>query len=102
MAIDFDLAAIKRRGGFLCGNDDFAIVRCTFCRCQYLYNEEVLQLYLDPNDLSRRALYDQCEDMPPCRDCGLRDWDIEESPQDDLTGVADGPWAWALIVSSRE
>lgn len=36
-------AEIRARGGGVCGEDDFGLVACVHCGCQYLYNSEVLR-----------------------------------------------------------
>lgn len=46
-----NIEEIRKRGGKLCGNDDFEIVRSTCCGREYLCNNEVLTLYLNPADL---------------------------------------------------
>ena len=78
------------------GDDDFEIVACTTCGCQYLYNDEVLQLYYDPNDLQKVYFYFDGEDIPPCRECGTQNWSYEELNADDEVKVASGPWSWTL------
>ena len=96
MPIEIDNLAVQRRGGITCGNDDFSVVRCTKCGSQYLYNDEILQLYLDPNDATVSVLYAKGEHIPPCRGCGDGNWTIDEIPDDESAMVMDGPWAWAI------
>lgn len=91
-----NLAGIQARGGGVYGDDDFEIVACVSCGCQYLYNAEVLELYYDPQDLSVRYLNAEGENVPPCRRCGAEGWDFEELEADDGAKVASGPWSWAL------
>ena len=93
-----NLAEIKARGGRICGDDDFEIVRCKNCGCQYLYNSEVLDLYYDPRDLSKRYLNAEGYPVPPCRQCGIEDWDFEELSGSDKPEVEFGPWSWLLKV----
>ena len=91
-----NLAGIQARGGGVHGDDDFEIVACVGCGCQYLYNSEVLELYYDPQDLSVRYLNAEGVNVPPCRRCGAEGWDFEELEADDGARVASGPWSWAL------
>jgi hypothetical protein len=87
---------IKARGGRICGDDDFEIVRCKNCGCQYLYNSEVLDLYYDPQDLRKRYLNMEGHEIPPCRQCHVAGWDFEELSADDGAEVVPGPWSWLL------
>jgi hypothetical protein len=87
---------IKARGGGVYGDDDFEIVACVNCGCQYLYNSEVLELYCDPNDLTTRYFYIEGTNIPPCRQCGAKDWTFEELSLNDRAVVETGPWAWGL------
>ena len=89
-------AEIKARGGAVFDDDDFEIVACASCGCQYLYNSEVLQLYYDPNDLQKVYLYIDGADIPPCRECGTQNWTYDELSADDEAIVKSGPWSWAL------
>jgi len=52
-AIDYD--EVLRRGGENCGDEDFALFKCPYCARVYLLEYEVDTVYLDANDLSRRA-----------------------------------------------
>ena len=87
---------IEARGGAVLGDDDFEIVACTSCGCQYLYNAEVLQLYYDPKDLKKIYLYFEGNEIPPCRQCGTQEWTFDELNADDEVIVKSGPWSWAL------
>lgn len=85
---------IEQRGGFLCGNDDFHIVQCTTCGCQYLYNNEMIHLYHNPDDLSQVTYDIEGQHSLACRCCGKHDWDFEELGENDEQKVKQGPWAW--------
>ena len=89
-------AEIQARGGGVYGDDDFEIVACVNCGCQYLYNSEVLELYYDPQDLRARYLTAEGERIAPCRQCGTEDWNFEELSATDKAWVESGPWSWAL------
>ena len=88
--------AIRARGGSVYDDDDFEIVACVHCGCQYLFNSEVLQLYYDPEDLGLVYLAIEGKDIPPCRQCGTRQFDFAELNADDISKVQSGPWSWAL------
>ena len=85
--------AIAKRGGVVGGDDDFVVVACGTCGRQYLYNEETLDFYVDPDDLSRRVV--STDDLHlACLGCGTKDFEERlldpESPE-----LQRGPWAWA-------
>lgn len=86
---------IQRRGGELCGNDDFEIVRSTCCGREYLCNNEVLTIYLNPADLSIRYLDAEDEPLPRCESCGSIAWEYNAIPDTD-EAVRRGMWSWAL------
>jgi hypothetical protein len=52
-AIDYD--EVLRRGGHNHGDEDFALFKCPHCGRIYLLEYEVDTVYLDPNDLTKRA-----------------------------------------------
>ena len=52
-ALDYD--EIHRRGGENCSNDEFALFKCPRCSKIYLLEREVDTVYLEPEDLTRRA-----------------------------------------------
>lgn len=86
-------AEIARRGGWVYGEDvDFVVVACKNCGQQFLYDEEALQLYSDPTDLSARYLYADGYEVPNCSRCGNEmDFKYLEA---DSSEVAEGPWSW--------
>ena len=43
---------IAERGGSVSSDDDFVVVACVNCSYQFLYNEEVLEMYYFPNELA--------------------------------------------------
>jgi hypothetical protein len=88
--------AIAARGVFVGPDDDFEIVRCASCGCQYLYNDEILMLYLEPTDLSQHVFYIEGETIPPCRRCKKVGWTIESIPDEDVESAVEGPWSWSL------
>jgi rubredoxin len=52
-AIDYD--EVFRRGGRNLGDEDFALFKCPSCGRVYLIDYEVATIYLDAEDLSKRA-----------------------------------------------
>jgi hypothetical protein len=52
---DIDYDEVFRRGGRNLGDEDFALFRCPSCGRIYLIDYEVDTVYLDGNDLARRA-----------------------------------------------
>jgi hypothetical protein len=65
-AIDYE--EVFRRGGRNHGDEDFALFKCPLCGWVYLLEYEVDTVYLDGNDLSRRALI--FENTFSCLGCG--------------------------------
>lgn len=86
-----DNAVIGERGGDLCGEDAFVVVACSACGRQYLYNEEILDMYPDPADLRKR--YKHGESFP-CVGCDRTSWE-EVALDTDSEAVTNGPWVWA-------
>lgn len=86
-------AEIQRRGGQPTSDSDFVVVACASCGHQYLYDEELLQLYIDPEDLSVRYL-NGGKEWPNCSGCSAAHWDFSELDAESHE-VAKGPWAWA-------
>lgn len=83
---------ISRRGAHT-ADADFVVVQCANCERQYLYDEEILRLYADPEDLRQHSLNIQGEDVP-CVGCGRLDWDWIVLDAD-AEEVRNGPWGWA-------
>ncbi len=98
MTLEFDLKAIARRGGNLCGEDRFSIEQCAACQGQYLFNAELSDVYYDPEDLSRHYFKIAGIDLPPCRYCGTLSWDFGAAVGPSTAQT--GPWAWALASRS--
>ncbi len=68
---------------------DFQLMSCDRCGHQYLVDDEILRLYLDPT-LREHALMAQGYAWPRCRGCGAADWDLVPAE----TAAAD--WSWAI------
>ena len=49
---------------------------------EYLFNQEVKDVYYDPEDLSRHYFKIPGIDLPPCRYCGAIGWDFSSTPPD--------------------
>ena len=71
---EINYAAVMARGGANCGDEDFALFACPFCRHVYLLEYEVDTAYLDGNDLKNRVSV--FNSGLPCVSCG------EEIPGD--------------------
>lgn len=86
---------IVARGGGTYGNDGFIIEACTSCGYQFLYNDEVWEIYFLPNDLANSHYdYVQGNQLPPCPGCGTCDFKTETLNDEIL--IKQGPWAWAV------
>ncbi len=89
-----NIAEIAGRGGIVDSDADFVIVQCTKCRAQFLYDEESLILYFDPEDLSRRVLNIESDSLGACPQCANTEWDF--SSCDHETETESGRWGWAV------
>jgi hypothetical protein len=92
--VQFNLALLAEKGANLCGEDRFSIEMCERCDGQYLYNDELKDVYFDPDDLARRFFKLAAMPLPPCRYCGALDWQFQARP--DAMLVQAGPWACLL------
>src|SRR4051812_1818084 len=86
----------EARGGHGCTNSDYRLQRTTCCGAYAAEDDELQDLYIDPNDLSKSAtlLYDPRSEKPPaCPFCGANEWDMIE-----ITSAAEVPeaWGWAM------
>jgi hypothetical protein len=95
MSLVFDVEIILNRGGNVCGLDRFSVEVCSLCQGQYLYNDELKDVYFDPEDMSRHFFKIEGMDLPPCRYCGSLKWQFAEKQPEQAT-VQAGPWAWVL------
>ena len=68
---------------------DFLLMNCDRCGHQYLVDDEILTLYLDPT-LRERALMIQGGPWPRCRGCGAENWDLVSAES------ATPAWKWAV------
>ncbi|MCA9236287.1 MAG: hypothetical protein KDA44_12510 [Planctomycetales bacterium] len=90
-----DKFKFEARGGCGCSNSDYRLQRTTCCRSFAVEDDELSDLYVDPNDLSKfvTLLYDpRSEEPPACPFCGASEWDMVEILDD-----SDIPqeWRWA-------
>ncbi len=88
--------AIEARGGFLCGNDNFHIVQCVDCGCQYLYEDELTRIFHDPTDLAIVTHDFVGEPSRACRSCSKENFSVEELGGGKEQKVREGPWCWLL------
>lgn len=91
----FNACIIEQQGGNVCGQDRFSVVACEHCRTHYLYNDELKDIYYDPDDLSRRFFNIKGMDLPPCSGCGSISWRFSDHQPADVE-VQLGIWGWAL------
>lgn len=93
--VDLDYNRISRQGASLCSDADLVIVACTKCGSQFLYDEETLTIWPNPDRLDLTIL--NIEPGGPCPHCKATDWDFTYC--DSESAVAAGPWGWALRKS---
>lgn len=82
-----DSLAIFARFGKDPHDADFHLVNCDQCGHQYLVDDEIMTIYLEPTLHDHALLMDP---WPPCRGCGAAAWDLAPAT------VADGAWRWAV------
>ena len=85
----------EKNGGIVCGDDDFVLVTLSCCGCQCLYNEEILDLYIDPENLTKRYFLSSTEPTPKCLNCGSTDWEFSNYGLN-IETVKKSRWAWLL------
>jgi hypothetical protein len=90
--LELDYNTIRRRGACICSDADLVIVACTKCGGQFLYDEETLTLWPDPDKLDQTML--NIEPGRPCPRCNATDWDFVYCQSE--AAVAVGPWQWTL------
>lgn len=95
--MDINTAKIAGRGGVVASDADFVVVRCKKCGAQFLYDEESLAFYFDPEDLSRRALNVGGDSLGRCPECDDRDWDFSKIDSD--LEVRCGRWGWVFRMN---
>lgn len=95
--MDINIAEIARRGGVVESDADFVVVRCIQCEAQFLYEEESLVVYFDPDDLSRRVLNIGGDSLSACPECDDRNWDFFNIESD--LEVRCGRWGWVLRMN---
>ncbi len=79
----------ERRGARGCSNSDYHLVRTTCCNAFAVEDDELLDLYVDPQDLSR--VVDLAKEER-CPFCGAEHWNIE--PVEDFA-LMPAEWRWA-------
>ena len=89
-----NINAIAQRSGKEHSDADFMVVQCTQCGTQFLYDEERLILYSDPEDLSRQILNIEPASPLPCPQCRAIAWDFKQCESE--VAVRDGRWGWIL------
>ena len=87
--MQLDWQAIFRRLGQSPHDADFHLMDCDRCGHQYLVDDEILTLYLDPS-LREHVLMIEGEPWPRCRGCGAAEWDLVPAES------ANADWSWAV------
>lgn len=84
-----DKTVFEARGEYGCSNSDYNLVRTTCCGKFAVEDDELLQLYCDPEDLSKVV---QLFDVQSCPLCQSSEWELKE-----VESQTDMPkeWAWA-------
>lgn len=87
-----DKYLFEKRGAHGCSNSDYLLHRTTCCGRTCVEDNELLELYVDPDDLNRRVTLRG--DVVACPFCGSVKWNLEE-----ILDVADIPdeWRWACF-----
>jgi hypothetical protein len=89
-----NLAELLCRGAPLGARSRLVGVRCVHCRREYLYDEVLDRLLLDP--LEPRLACNATEDeIVPCQGCGRADWEFEDVSPDDATFFS-GAWGYSF------
>ena len=92
---------IEKRGALQARYGEFVIYKCSGCGAFALYDNEHLQIYLNPDDLSNSRLYG-IEDREktgeynaPCPCCKAVNT-FEEALDEDFEQVLKSPWSFSL------
>jgi|GEM_PF-4608255 len=83
--------ALRRAGVLVCGDDEFVFYKCRNCDAISLMNEELLQLYLNPADLSEGVLWATDELPVQCPTCHAFD-DFVPLEDDERVLVLKSDW----------
>ncbi|MGA2070092.1 MAG: hypothetical protein ABSG97_01980 [Sedimentisphaerales bacterium] len=86
---------ITSRGGYT-DNARLYILKCNRCGSYALYDEEISFIFLNPDDLSQRALYGlNISETVNCPNCGAPD-SFDEAPDGDEDKILQSPWGFTL------
>ena len=96
MSLEFDTDLLAKAGANLCGDDRFTVICCARCEGQYLFNQELNDIYYDPDNLQRRFFRLPGISMPSCRYCGEVGWQASDEIIDKAS-VQVGPWSAFLL-----
>ncbi len=87
--------AIIKRGGIV-ANSSFVFWKCEACGAYALYDEELMNLYRNPEDMANHEPADMPDRPdPPCSCCG-RSNTFRLAPDEDLEKIRASPWGFAL------
>jgi len=90
-----DKVAFESRSGAGCSNSDYELYRTECCRRFGVQDDELLQFYFDPTDLTATLFVER---GTRCPFCGARDWSLELI--EDLTLIPP-EWSWAAPKELR-
>ncbi|MFT3781041.1 MAG: hypothetical protein QM790_03430 [Nibricoccus sp.] len=86
-----DKYSFEKKGGCGCSNSDYHLARTTCCCAYGVEDDELLDFYFDPRDLSRVIFLGKEEE--PCPFCGVKDWNLERV--EDFAAMPQ-EWRWAV------
>ena len=89
--ITLDKITFERRGGYGCSNSDYEIQETTCCKRPVVLDNELNDIYFDPQDLNKATRIWEHGDSP-CPLCGATKWNIQELP--DYSQIPE-EWKWA-------
>jgi len=85
-----DKYKFEHRGGYGCSNSDYDLCRTSCCGAYCVHDNELLDLYLDPADLTKKIEF--INPAASCPFCGSQKWKLE-----DVMSLTEVPadWKWA-------
>lgn len=98
-AIDYE--EVFRRGGANCGDEDFALCKCPFCRTLFLVEYEADTIYTSATDLTIRQPINLGVSSFECTNCRIV-WprgiwigpDAPATMRVKWSDLAESPWSW--------
>lgn len=84
-----DKYTFETKGGSGCSNSDYHLTRTTCCEAYGVEDDELLDFYFDPRDLSRIVFLGE---EASCPLCGAKDWSINHIENFTVMPLE---WRWA-------